>query len=134
MMPHSATTRPMLSRRSFLGATAVGAAATLAAPAIHAAPKTDTRVLVGSGDHRYEVHHDWARLPDEFTWQTTHNVAVDRDGLLYVIHEGKREQPDHPSIFVFDRDGKFVRSFGRQFQGGGMDSKFATSPASSSCM
>ena len=63
--------------------------------------------------------HDWAKLPDKFTWQTTHNVAVDRDSNLYVIHEGHANQREHPSIFVFDADGKFVRAFGNQFQGGG---------------
>jgi hypothetical protein len=46
-------------------------------------------------------------------------VAVDRDGNLYVIHEGRENQRDHPSIFVFDSEGKFVRAFGNQFQGGG---------------
>jgi hypothetical protein len=46
-------------------------------------------------------------------------VAVDRDGQLYVIHEGRENLPDHPSIFVFDHEGKFVRAFGKQFQGGG---------------
>jgi hypothetical protein len=46
-------------------------------------------------------------------------VAVDRDGLLYVIHEGRENLKDHPSIFVFDGEGNFVRSFGKQFQGGG---------------
>ena len=24
--------------------------------------------------------HDWPKLPDEFTWQTTHNVAIDAEG------------------------------------------------------
>jgi hypothetical protein len=36
-----------------------------------------------------------------------------------VIHEGKKDLKDHPAIFVFDGDGKFVRAFGSQFQGGG---------------
>jgi len=36
-----------------------------------------------------------------------------------VIHEGRKNQKDHPSIFVFDQKGKLVRSFGKQFQGGG---------------
>lgn len=76
-------------------------------------------VVIGEGEHRYEVIHDWAMLPAQYRWQTTHNVAVDRDGFLYVIHEGKLDQPDHPSIFVFDPQGKFVRGFGQQFQGGG---------------
>ena len=44
---------------------------------------------------------------------------MDREGLLYVIHEGREELKDHPAIFVFDAQGKFVRAFGREFQGGG---------------
>ena len=76
-------------------------------------------MIVGEGEHRYEVQHDWPQLPDRFTWQTTHNVAVDRSGCLYVIHEGKAELKDHPAIFVFDPEGKYIRSFGKQFQGGG---------------
>jgi hypothetical protein len=36
-----------------------------------------------------------------------------------VIHEGRYPKKDHPSIFTFDADGKFVRAFGQQFQGGG---------------
>lgn len=82
--------------------------------------KSDTKPLVtGQGDYRFEVIHNWAKLPDQFTWQTTHNVAVDSQGCLYVIHEGRRELKDHPSIFVFDPEGNYIRSFGKQFQGGG---------------
>ena len=40
--------------------------------------------------------HDWPQLPDRFTWQTTHNVAVDKAGNLYVIHEGRADAADHP--------------------------------------
>jgi hypothetical protein len=109
-----------ISRRTFVRRTAVGALAALAAPAIVTAAKTDAKkTVVGVGEHRYEADHHWAQLPDKFTWQTTHNVAIDSDGLVYVIHEGRDEQPDHDSIFVFDRDGEFVRSFGKEFQGGG---------------
>ena len=82
--------------------------------------KSESSPLVtGQGEHRYEVVHDWAKLPGQFTWQTTHNVAVDSQGNLYVIHEGRAELKDHPSIFVFDPQGKYIRSFGNQFQGGG---------------
>src|SRR4051794_16928273 len=109
-----------MTRRSFVKHTAAGSLAALAAPAIVSAAKTDSKKpLVGSGEHQYEADHYWAQLPDKFTWQTTHNVAVGRDGLVYIIHEGKLDQADHPSIFVFDPDGKFVRSFGQEFQGGG---------------
>ena len=44
---------------------------------------------------------------------------MDKAGNLYVIHEGRRNLKDHPSIFVFDPNGKFIRAFGNQFQGGG---------------
>lgn len=75
--------------------------------------------VVGEGEHRYEVLHDWAKLPDKFDWQITHNVAVDSQNRLYVIHEGDHARQDHPAIFVFDENGDFIKAFGSQFQGGG---------------
>ncbi|MFO0916061.1 MAG: peptidase [Pirellulales bacterium] len=108
-----------IDRRQFLSTSAAATAVCLAAPSIVTAQKTDQPLEVGQGEHRYRVHHNWAQLPSQFTWQTTHNVAVDSEGLVYVIHEGQAELKDHPSIFVFDRDGRYVRSFGKQFQGGG---------------
>ena len=106
---------PLISRRRFLAT----AAAAIAAPRVLTAQKTGGPLVIGDGEHRYEVLHHWPQLPDKYSWQTTHNVAVDRDGLLYVIHEGRENLPDHPSIFVFDGGGEFVRAFGSQFQGGG---------------
>ena len=107
-----------ITRRRFIATTATATAA-LAMPRVLTAQKSDKQLVIGPGDHRYEVQHDWPQLPDKYSWQTTHNVAVDRDGLLYVIHEGRENLKDHPSIFVFDDKGKFVRAFGNQFQGGG---------------
>ena len=107
------------SRRKFITATAAGAAVVIAAPRIITAAKTDKPLIVGEGEHKFEVVHDWPQLPEKFTWQTTHNVAVDKSGCLYVIHEGRANLKDHPSIFVFDPEGKYIRSFGNQFQGGG---------------
>ncbi len=108
----------IIRRREFLQM-AAGAAAVVAAPTVITAKKTDSPLIIGSGDYKFEVQHNWPKLPDKFTWQTTHNVAFDKAGNLYVIHEGKRELPDHPSIFVFDPEGKYIRSFGKEFQGGG---------------
>jgi hypothetical protein len=107
-----------IPRRDFLQL-AAGAAAAVAAPTILTAQKADSPIILGMGEHRYEVLHNWPQLPDRFTWQTTHNVAIDRVGNLYVIHEGDAKKPDHPAIFVFDPAGKYVRSFGSEFQGGG---------------
>ena len=107
------------SRRQFLASSALGAAAIVAAPAVATASRTSSEVIIGEGEYKYRVNHAFPQLPDKYTWQTTHNVALDRAGNLYVIHEGRRDLKDHPSIFVFDKDGKFVRAFGCQFQGGG---------------
>ena len=115
----SHTSDRSVSRRKFLGVAAAGTAATLAAPYVVTARRTDSPLILGEGDYRYEVQHAWPQLPDPYRWQTTHNVAIDNEGLLYVIHEGRTNMADHPSIFVFDAEGKFVRAFGNQFQGGG---------------
>jgi hypothetical protein len=108
-----------VSRREFLATTATATAATIAAPAAIVASKTGAAPVVGEGEHRFEVIHDFPELPSQYTWQTTHNVAVDKAQNLYVIHEGHAGKKDHPSIFVFDAQGKFIRAFGSQFQGGG---------------
>ena len=120
----SKRTNKKYTRRQFLqhqvvGAAAVGSVVALATPAIVTAKKSGESTIVGTGEHQYEVQHMWPQLPEKYTWQTTHNVAFDSEGLLYVIHEGKLDQTDHPSIFVFDQQGKYVRSFGQEFQGGG---------------
>ncbi|MEC7108935.1 MAG: hypothetical protein VXX11_02880 [Planctomycetota bacterium] len=107
-----------ISRRQFVKTT-VSATAAFSVPAIVTANKSGSRLWVGNDDHAFEIQHDWPQLPERFSWQTTHNVAVDREGCLYVIHEGRTNQPEHPSIFVFDPDGRYIRSFGSQFQGGG---------------
>ena len=107
-----------ISRRSLLAATAATGAA-VAMPRILTAKRDSKQVIVGEGEHKFEVLHDWGALPDKYSWQTTHNVALDKAGNLYVIHEGRQNLKDHPSIFVFDPEGKFIRAFGNQFQGGG---------------
>ena len=78
-----------------------------------------SELVIGDGQYKYRVRHHWAQLPDKYTWQTTHNVAVDKAGNLYVIHEGRENLKDHPSIFLFDGQGKVVRAFGSEFKVGG---------------
>lgn len=109
------------TRRRFLKSS-IAATAILGAPTILTARRTEPRpgdVVTGQGDHQYKVDHQFCQLPDKYHWQITHNVAVDSAHNLYVIHEGRADLKDHPSIFVFDPDGKFIRAFGCQFQGGG---------------
>jgi len=76
----NSTVSTSMSRREFLTTAATGAAAIVAAPAVITASKTDSRKIVGEGDFQYEIVHDWPQLPAPFTWQTTHNVAVDKSG------------------------------------------------------
>jgi hypothetical protein len=115
----SRTRRSRVSRRRFLAQSTAAGIAALSAPALVTADKAGTKTVVGDGDHRYEANHDWAQLPSQYSWQTTHNVAIDGEGLVYVIHEGRADKTDHPSIFVFTPDGRFVRAFGQPYQGGG---------------
>ena len=63
-------------------------------------------VILGSGDFRYRVEADWARLPDGWSFTDVAAVAVDAKDQVYVFNRG-----DHPMI-VFDRDGNFLRSWG----------------------
>jgi len=102
------------SRRRFLAA-----AASVAAPAIITSKRTAAQDVIGSGDHQFRCQHHWPQLPQKYDWQITHNVTVDPDQNVYVIHEGDAKRKDHPSIFVFDPEGRFIRAFGNQFQGGG---------------
>ncbi|MDG2467934.1 MAG: peptidase [Pirellulaceae bacterium] len=111
------------NRRKFISQTAAaaicGSVSSIAVANVHTASKTDREIILGQGDFQYRVDHDIVELPQRYSWQTTHNVAVDRENNLYVIHEGRVNQKDHPSIFVFDSKGKFKKAFGARFQGGG---------------
>jgi hypothetical protein len=57
-------------------------------------------------------------LPSHVTWGETHGVAIDEAGLVYVKHRNNAADP-MDAIVVFDADGKFVRSFGDEYHGGG---------------
>lgn len=116
---HSAINNPNQSRRTFLESTMVASACVLAAPNVLTASRTDSQLVIGNNEFKYEVQHHFPQLPSQYKWQTTHNVAVDSANNIYVIHEGRADLKDHPSIFVFDETGKFIRAFGSQFQGGG---------------
>lgn len=104
-----------LSRRRFVAT----ATALVAAPAIFTSKRSAAQGVSGTGELKFQFNHRWAQLPAPFQWQITHGVAVDPENNLYVIHEGRANLTDHPSIFVFSPDGKLIRSFGSQFQGGG---------------
>ena len=63
-------------------------------------------VILGTGEHRYRVVENWAKLPDGWEFRDVAAVAVDSKDRIYVFNRGQ-----HPMI-VFDRDGNFLRSWG----------------------
>ena len=63
-------------------------------------------VILGSGEHRYKVIENWAKLPDGWEFKDVGAVAVDSKDQVYVFNRG-----EHP-MMVFDREGNFLRSWG----------------------
>ena len=112
---------PMRStRRQFIGALGAGLAGGMSAPTLlHATDKAGTRrPVVGSGPFTYEVYHDWGTLPPGLKYGNTHGVAVDAQGHVYVHHTVHATSELHDTMVVFDAEGRFIRSWGRQFEGG----------------
>src|SRR5438067_12602831 len=62
--------------------------------------------IVGTGDFKYRIVEDWAKLPDGWSFKEVGAVGVDSNDNVYVFNRG-----DHP-MMVFDRDGNFLRSWG----------------------
>ena len=76
------TTSSTVSRRTFIKSTIAASTALAIAPAIHTSARAADEIVIGEGAYKYRVQHNWVQLPDQFTWQTTHNVAVDADNNL----------------------------------------------------
>jgi len=118
-----------MHRRDFLKQTSAAALATSAAgasgPFVHASDKAGEKTpVIGQGEYRYECHHNWGELPGSIHWIETHGAAVDKEGLIYIKHRAGDKKPKSPgeaqdTIVVFDPAGKYVRSFGKEYHGGG---------------
>ena len=62
--------------------------------------------ILGSGEHRYRVVENWAKLPDGWSLTDVASVAVDSKDRIYVFNRGA-----HPMV-VLDREGNFITSWG----------------------
>src|SRR3954453_10060888 len=105
-----------MKRRTMLKST-LGALVT--APAVHASDKSGNKLpVLGEGDHTFEVTHDWGQLPADIQYGNTHGVCEDSQGRIYIHHTvyATSEKPD--SMVVFDPEGRFVKSWGKEFKGG----------------
>jgi hypothetical protein len=65
------------------------------------------KAILGSGEHRYRVVENWAKLPDGWNLTDVASVAVDSKDRIYVFNRG-----DHPMV-VLDRAGNFLRSWAK---------------------
>jgi hypothetical protein len=80
----------------------------------------DPHPVIGDGEHKYQCFHNWGELPADYSWQTSHNVALDSSGLVYITHQGnKATKSNRDTVMVFDPKGNFVRSFGKEWINGG---------------
>lgn len=104
------------SRRTFLK-TAGACGAVLAAPRILLASNKSGKdpIIVGTGDHRYEVIHDWGALPKTISYGNTHGVCEDSKGRIYIKHTVHSTSESKDAMVVFDADGKFVKSWGAEY-------------------
>lgn len=110
-----------MDRRTFLTGSAATLAVSASAPMLLGMTrKAETNTpVIGIDGHKYECHHGWGELPGELEWQTTHNVAIDGEGMVYITHQGHASRKGLDTVMVFDPQGKFVRSFGKDWHGGG---------------
>jgi DNA-binding beta-propeller fold protein YncE len=71
------------------------------------ATTTAQPVILGSGEYRYRVVENWAKLPPGWEFKDVAAVAVDSKDRVYVFNRG-----EHPML-VFDREGNFLREWGQ---------------------
>lgn len=65
-----------------------------------------TVAIVGSGPHTFEVHDNWAKLPEGWEMSAA-GVTVDSHDRVYCFNRSA----DHP-VIIFDRDGDCLSSWG----------------------
>lgn len=112
------------SRRDFMKVAGAAGAAAVAASAVGptllgATDKAGSKTpVIGSGAHTYEAIHGWGELPGSIQWGETHGVTVDAAGFVYIKHRSHAEVPVD-AVVVFDPEGKYVRSFGKEYHHGG---------------
>src|SRR5262245_57844811 len=109
------TDKEQPSRRSVLKSAAVGAVALAGAPTILSAMQNAQKSnVLGSGKHTYEVVPNWGKLPDNVKYGNCHGVCETADGRIFIHNVS----PTGDCVVEFDADGKFIRSWGKEFGGG----------------
>ena len=106
----------MTTRREFLQTTV--ATPVLGPILLNMQDKAGTKApVIGEGAYKYEAIHDWGTLPPNIKWGNTHGVVEDSQGNIHVHHTVHATSESADTMVVFDRNGKFVRSWGKEFRG-----------------
>jgi len=100
-----------ITRRGFLHSLGAGVAVSTIAPSRFSAYAGTDPIILGAGNHRYEWIRGWGKLPEGMQFGSTHG-AVQVDSQNHVYFNTDTEN----AIIVFDQDGKFVKSFGKEWK------------------
>jgi hypothetical protein len=88
-------------------------AVSLFAVAAFQEPKPAPPIVLGTAQHKYEWVRDWAKLPEGMSFGNTHGcVLVDAQDRVYMNTDTEN------AVIVFGRDGKFIKSWGKELAGG----------------
>ena len=110
-------TKNTISRRSFIRRSSLAGLTIGVLPQL-ALRAEDAKPVLGSGAFQYEVIHDWGQLPSSIKYGNTHGVCEDSQRRIYIKHTVGQGSEKDDAIVVFDQQGKFVRSWGKEFKGG----------------
>ena len=100
---------PKVSRRTFLS----GLGASVVIPRLSSVSSSGSRIILGSGNHRYEWISNWARLPEGMRFGNTHGaVAIDSKGRVLMNTDTEN------AVIIFDAGGNFLKAWGSEWKDG----------------
>src|ERR1035438_3362975 len=89
------------SRRGFFRGISASALAGYGPVILGAQNKSGSaKPVLGEGDHKYEVTHDWGELPANIKYGNTHGVCEDSQAHIYVHHTVNDASESHDAIVV----------------------------------
>jgi hypothetical protein len=98
---------------SLVSVALASASSSALAPQDGAKLKPAHHAVLGEGDHFYRWESGWAKLPEGMKFGNTHGcIVIDAHDNVYMNTDTDN------AVIVFDKDGKYLRSFGKEWRGG----------------
>lgn len=98
----------------FLALAAVAAAHPNDAPVSNKAAGPASGEIIGHGEFRYRVNREWSKADrTKAPVSNAHAMVEDDQGQIYLVTDDMAN-----AFIVFEKDGTFVRSFGKDLKGG----------------